>query len=337
MKRARQRQLIVTLYLLIVASVLLVDQLWSSGSAPAEADIDPAPIIGLGLADNALIFISDTDSIDAGRQSNSVYRIGLDGRGLKRVVGSIPHDAGYLLTTDIDCHPASQQLVIASHRRDINGFHHALLDGTGLHLDKPATGDLLSATRQIAIAPDGQGIVVSRQFEVFEEPRFGLVAGDLYARHFDIFRAPTAERSYISPDFSPTGRQLVYIIKRHDAADSWATRLVIAIPAGRREWVLHETRGQMSDVAWSPTGEWLALVADGQIYRIHGTGGELTRLTDHLGGATSPRWSPDGERISYVTASTFPGLQQIMIMKADGTDKRQVTSIRGAVTNGCWV
>ncbi len=321
-----RRTTIITAY--VMAVVLLF--LWRQLAAPMVSPVSE-PV------KDALLFISDTDSIDARRDSNSVYRIGLDGRGLKRIAGSIPHGNGYLRATDIDCHPASQQLVIASHRRDLNGFHHALLDGSGLHLDQPAAGDMLSAARQIAIAPDGRGIVVSRQFEDFEEPRYGLVAGDLRTRQFDIFRAPRADRSYISPDFSPTGRLLAYIVKRYDAAASWTSRLVIAVPGGRREWVITETRLQMSDVDWSPTGEWLALVADGQIYRIRFGGGELMRLTDHLGGATSPRWSPDGARISYVTQSTFPGMQQLMIMNADGAGKRQVTAIRGAVTNGCWV
>ena len=107
---------------------------------------------------------------------------------------------------------------------------------------------------------------------------------------------------------------------------------------GGMEQVIYETRRQLSDVAWSPTGEWLALVMDGQVYRMHPYGGAvLARLTDHPGGATSPRWSPDGERISYVTASTFPGHQQIMLMNADGSGKRRVTNIRGSVRNGCWV
>lgn len=325
--RRSRRTNIITAYIMAVVILFvgrqLVTQVLSSASEPVE---------------NALIFISDSDSIDAGRDSNSIYRIGLDGRGLKRITGTIPHGAGYLRTTDIDCHAASQALVIASHRRDLNGFHHALLDGSGLHLDQPAIGDPLSATRQIAIAPDGMGIVVSRQFEGFSEPRFGLVRGDLLSRQFDIFKEPTAGRSYISPDFSPSGRELAYIIKRHDDSANWASRLVIAYRFGDDARVRYETRRQISDVAWSPTGQWLALVVDRQIYRMHPFGGaDLTRLTDHLGGAISPRWSPDGVRISYVTSSTFPGHQQVMTMNADGSDKQRLTNIRGAVTNGCWL
>ncbi len=322
--RSRSRRTnIITVYVMAVVILFVGRQLFLPASEPAE---------------NTLIFISDFDSVDASRNANSVYRVSIDGRVMRRIVGSIPHGDGYLRATDIDCEPVSQQLVIASHRRDLNGFHHSLLDGTGLHLDKPAAGDLLSATRQIAIAPDGAAIVVSRQFEGFAEPRFGLVAGALFSRKFRIIRSPTADQSFISPDFSASGRQLVYIIKRHDDDASWASRLVVANSAGRKEQVIYETRRQISEVAWSPTGEWLALVVDRQVYRMNPYGGaELAKLTDHPGGATSPRWSPDGAQISYVTASTFPGHHLLMIMNADGSAKRRVTNVWGAVTNGCWV
>ncbi len=319
----QRRRLIFTIYLIVVASILAMDRLAAPTSEPVK---------------DQLIFISDADAIDARRQSNSVYRIGLDGRGLMRIVGAIPHGDGYLRSTDIDCESISQQLVIASHRHDLNGFHHAMLDGSGLHLDRPAEGDFLAATRQIALAPDGVGIIVSRQFGEFSEPRFGLVAGDLFNRHFDIFRAPTAERSYISPDFSPTGRQLAYVIRRHHNDSGWTSRLIIANSAGRKESVIYETRRQISDVAWSPTGAWLALVVDRQIYRMHPFGGAaLSQLTDHLGGAGAPRWSPDGAQISYVAPSTFAGQNQLFVMDADGSGKRRIANIRGDLVNGCWV
>ena len=143
------RKDIVTLYLIVVTSILWLDQFWAG--APSTSDGD-------------LIFISDTDSIDAGRASNAAYRIGLDGGGLKRIVGSIPHGDGYLRISDIDCHAASQSLVIASQRHDLNGFYHALLDGSKLHLDRPAAGRLLTSLRHIALAPDGVAVIVSRQY-----------------------------------------------------------------------------------------------------------------------------------------------------------------------------
>ena len=211
------RRHIVTVYLLVVALILLGDQLWTP---TLDSNTD------------GLIFISDTDSIDAGRGSNSVYRIGLDGRGMKRLVGSIPHGDLYLRISDIDCHSASQSLVIASHRQDLNGFHHALLDGSKLHLDRPAAGSTLTASRQIALAPDGEGIIVSRQYPEFSQPRFGLVTGDLRSREYNSIKTPTAQQSYLAPDWSPDGRHITYIIEEH-AEDS---RVTFGLAIAARDW-----------------------------------------------------------------------------------------------------
>ena len=309
-------------------------QLTSFGASAANAPVA-----------NALVFISDSDSIDAGRGSNSVYRIGLDGIGggvgthppVKRIVGSIPHGDGYLRISDIACEPVSQQLVIASHKRGLNGFHHARLDGSGLHLDKPAGGDMLAATQQIALAPDGFRVIVSRQFGEFREPRFGLVAGDLLSRFFEIVKPATAWLSYRSPAWSPDSARIVYIIEVHADGARPVYRLALAAPDGSDERLVYETALTLSDVAWSPDGEWLALEMSRMIYKLRPDGSELTQLSSHRAGASSPRWSPDGARISFVAPSSFMGFHQLLVIDAEGGNTRQVANIRGEVVNGCWV
>ena len=325
--RMRSRRAnIITAYVVAIVILFVGRQLASNPRAPAGEPVE-----------NALIFISDSDSIDASRESNSVYRIGLDGRGMKRIVGSIPHGDGYLRTTDIDCHVASQQLVIASHRQDLNGFHHALLDGSGLHLDKPATGDLLSATRQISIAPDGFSIIVSRQFEEFSPTRYGLVVGDLRSREFRIIITTTAGWSFMSPAWSPDGTRLAYVVERHDRDASTRYQLGTARSSGNFRRIVFESRLKISEVAWSPDGKWLALEMNRMIYKLRPDGRDLTLLSSHQAGASSPRWSPDSQRISFVAPSSFQGFNQLLVMDADGRNIQQVASIRGEVINGCWV
>ena len=269
--------------------------------------------------------------------SNSVYRIGLVGRGLKRIVGSIPHGDGYLRTTDIDCERASQQLVIASHRHDLNGFHHALLDGSGLHLDEPKAGEPLTAVREIALASDGVSVIVSREFGQYSRPRFGLASGDLLNRDFKTIKRPTPERSYVSPDWSPDGQRISYIVVEQ-AADARAIyKLAVAKPDGGDERIIYGSSWLMSDLTWSPDGAWLAVAIGAQVYTMMPDGSGLTRLTMHHTGATSPRWSPDGRWISFVAPSSYPGFLQLMLVDIDGSGIRQVANIRGAVVNGCWI
>ena len=328
---ARRRRYILAIYLMVVASILFADRL----TAPS-----------LETGEDELIFISDTDSIDAGRDSNSVYRIRLDGGGMKRIVGSIRHgDDAYLRISDIDCHAPSQSLVIASHQHDLNGFHHALLDGSKLHLDRPAVGSLLTSLRHIALAPDGVAVIVSRQYEEFSRPRWrgsvnaplGLVAGDLKSREYKTIKSPTAERSYLSPDWSPDGGRITYIIEAHQPEARPSYALAIAAPDGSDGRIIHETTLALTDVAWSPDGDWLAVEMGLQIYKLRPDGSDLTRLSNHHAGASNPRWSPDGARISFVAPSSFPGFNQLITMDADGQNILQVSNIRGEVVNGCWL
>ena len=103
------------------------------------------------------------------------------------------------------------------------------------------------------------------------------------------------------------------------------------------EQVIHESSLPVASVSWSPAGDRLAAVIGAQIYSIKLDGGGLTRLSDHQAGASMPRWSPDGERISFVAPSSFPGFNQLLTMAAAGGDIRQVVNLRGDIINGCWL
>ena len=313
---------ILLVYLLVASCILLADRLWQ----PVH-----------DRAADQLYFISDSDSIDAGRGSNAVYRIGLDGRGAKRILGAIPHGAGYLRSTDIDCHADSRSLVIASHKRDLNGFHHSLLDGSGLHLDAPKAGEMLTSLREIALGPDGISIIASRQEGGHETPRYGLVRGDLAARVFKSIKPATARHSYISPAWSPDGQRIAYIIVASAEDGGVSYKLALAQPDGSGEQVIHESNWQMASVVWSPAGDRLAAVIGAQIYSIKLDGSGLTRLSNHQAGASMPRWSSDGARISFVAPSSFPGFNQLLTMAADGGDIRRVVNLRGEIINGCWL
>lgn len=67
-----------------------------------------------------------------------------------------------------------------------------------------------------------------------------------------------------------------------------------------------------------------------QIYTVPGGGGDVKQLTNGASSASSPRWSPDGKKIAYVTGS------QIWVMDSDGDDKRQVTKISTGAAGPVW-
>jgi dipeptidyl aminopeptidase/acylaminoacyl peptidase len=67
-----------------------------------------------------------------------------------------------------------------------------------------------------------------------------------------------------------------------------------------------------------------------QIYVIQLAGGETKQLTSGAGSASSPRWSPSGKKIAYVTGG------QIWVMDDDGDDKEQVTKISTGAGGPVW-
>ena len=67
-----------------------------------------------------------------------------------------------------------------------------------------------------------------------------------------------------------------------------------------------------------------------QIYVVSLAGGETKQLTKGDRSATSPRWSPDGRKIAYVTGG------QIWVMEPDGDHKDQVTKISTGAGGPVW-
>ena len=67
-----------------------------------------------------------------------------------------------------------------------------------------------------------------------------------------------------------------------------------------------------------------------QIYIMSSAGGEMKQLTNGDVSSSSPRWSPDGKQIAYVTGD------QIWVMEPDGDNKEQVTKISTGAGGPVW-
>ena len=64
------------------------------------------------------------------------------------------------------------------------------------------------------------------------------------------------------------------------------------------------------------------------------TGGNPKKLTKGYGNEASPTWSPDGERIAFV--SDRSGSPQIYVMARDGSNVRRLTFEGSYNTNPSW-
>ncbi|KHL24661.1 amidohydrolase [Croceibacterium mercuriale] len=90
-----------------------------------------------------------------------------------------------------------------------------------------------------------------------------------------------------------------------------------------RQVPLRVDEGSWMDLDVSPDGRTLAFTLMGDIYTMPVDGGTPTRIAEGLAWEVQPRFSPDGQRIAFT--SDRGGGDNIWVMNADGSDKRQVT------------
>ena len=73
---------------------------------------------------------------------------------------------------------------------------------------------------------------------------------------------------------------------------------------------------------------------NGDLYSITLAGHGLRRLTSNPGRDMSPAWSPDGQRIAFV--STMSGRPEIYVMGANGSSVQPITSSSDPVSHPAW-
>ena len=117
----------------------------------------------------------------------------------------------------------------------------------------------------------------------------------------------------------------------------------VATLSGQQKFTIEEMMKvrRVADPRVSPDGKWIAFtIGDvnfdanrvvNQIYVTSIVGGsEIKRLTSGDKSSSSPRWSPDGKKIAFVTGS------QIWVMDSDGDNKQQVTKISTGAGGPVW-
>lgn len=101
---------------------------------------------------------------------------------------------------------------------------------------------------------------------------------------------------------------------------------------------------RVGDPQLSPDGRWVAYTVGNvnydanrvvtQIYVVSIDGGEPKRLTNGDRSSSSPRWSPDGKKIAYISARE--GGAQVWTMNANGDNDKKITEISTEAGNPVW-
>lgn len=129
--------------------------------------------------------------------------------------------------------------------------------------------------------------------------------------------APVPPGSNAAPSLSPDAKKIAFLHSpRNDGKyDIWVGSTTVSDAEQETN-----TRN-VSDVAWSPTGDWLAYVQnwsedtlEGQISLVRPNGDDARTLVP----GDAPDWSPDGKQLVYVHNGS------IWTVNADGTDAHQL-------------
>ena len=103
---------------------------------------------------------------------------------------------------------------------------------------------------------------------------------------------------------------------------------------------------RLSDPQLSPDGrqvlyelavaDWEANRAISHIWRADADGGNSVQLTQGDDGETSPRWSPDGDRVAFIARRGAADTTQIHVLSNQGGEARQLTDHPTAVSSITW-
>jgi TolB protein len=137
----------------------------------------------------------------------------------------------------------------------------------------------------------------------------------------------------LNPDFSPSGKEIIYTSYKQKNPDLYRRELFTG-----SEFKVSSAPGINITGAFSPEGNRIALAmskdGNSEIYLITKEGKQLLRLTNHAAIDISPAWSPDGRFIAFV--SDRFGKPQIFVTRFDGTDLRRLTTTGGYNVNPRW-
>ncbi len=215
-------------------------------------------------------------------------------------------------------------------------------DGTGAH---ELLRDGVGRQGILAWSPDGTHLLYTDESRVFVADLTGgqPQVVDTGCAATQDFR-PNTCHSDSDVTFSQDGRKVVFLRFLTDDAGLDASAIVTMDLLTGRISVLNATSPDGgANPAWAPDGRRIVFGRYGEkdsggpvpptndaLFVIDADGGNLHQLTPATLAALSPEWSPDGDRIVFVSEDSQREHQDVYTVRPDGSDVRRLTDDGGS-------
>ena len=302
---------------------------WGAGAKVAATVVVAAAVVAFAVPEGFGLLVTDPEIGPVPDFSNFSY-VTADGRA--RLTDNPARDAGGAWSPDCS------RIAFASNREGSVGsdgdIYAMNADGTNVvNLTRSARDDLQPAWSpdgtRIAFASKDQGnadvYVMSSdgtgQTNLTDMPGLNLTPawspdGDRIL--FTRYRSLTPEVYVMNADGAQRSN-----LTQHQATDGWASWS----PDGSKIAFASNRHGD-----WEADPLWLPTLGT-SIYVMNSDGSGVARVTNSSSTDVGPRWSPDGEWISF-TRVELEG-PRVYIMRSDGTDVRFIVEGQGADWSSC--